>query len=138
MFNPLRPNEIVTGVGRTAQAAAASTGALDAFERGQLLSAYSATRHLAVELEYYSGAIESFTARLARELRAVPAGPLGDAARAIEHCHDGPSLGDALTELLSALRGRKDAEARRLRGLLHRELSELARIEVQLLAEHID
>ncbi len=142
MFNPIKAHEMVSGVGLAARAAAGSSGTLDEFERGQLLSAYSATRHLVVELEHYPVALAAFTSSLARELRTVqdewpPRQLLVDAADAIAACEDGPSLGLVLGELLAKLRERADVGARAVQALVQHRLAELAQTEVELLADNI-
>src|ERR1700735_2733706 len=64
MFNPLTPSELVAAIGLAARATARGDGELDDFDRGQLMSAYSATRHLAIE-------IESFRAELSARCAAI-------------------------------------------------------------------
>ena len=54
MFNPLTPSEMVSAIGLAARATARSESELDDFDRGQLMSAYSATRHLAIEIASFS------------------------------------------------------------------------------------
>ena len=54
MFNPLTPSEMVTAIGLAARTAARGEGELDEFDRGQLMSAYSATRHLAIEIDRFA------------------------------------------------------------------------------------
>lgn len=55
MFNPLSAPEMVTAIGQAAREAARSETALSEFERGQLKSSYSASRHLAVEIAHFPG-----------------------------------------------------------------------------------
>ena len=54
MFNPLTPSEMVAAIGMAARTTARGDGELDEFDRGQLMSAYSATRHLAIEIYSFS------------------------------------------------------------------------------------
>ncbi len=49
VFNALTPPELLTGIGHTLRMAADANGALEGFERSQVLSAYSVTRLLASE-----------------------------------------------------------------------------------------
>jgi hypothetical protein len=62
MFNQLPATDAIAAIGRTARDAARAEGALSEFDRGQLLSAYSATRHLAVEVTAYEEALRRFAA----------------------------------------------------------------------------
>jgi hypothetical protein len=142
MFNPIESHEVVIAVGLAARRAASSRDTVNEFERGQLLSAYSLTRHLAVELEHYPAALDAFTSSLASELREPgrdwgTGNMLSDAADAIEACRDAACLGAVVAELLAELREREDGGARHVQELLHRRLGELAQTEVELLADHI-
>ncbi len=66
MFNQLTPADTVKAIGATTQRIARGGGATSEFDRDQLMSTYSATRHLAVELSSYEP-----------ELRPVQAGAGG-------------------------------------------------------------
>jgi hypothetical protein len=49
VFNALRPDELLVGVGGVLRLVAAAPGPLEEYERSQALSAYSVTRLLAAE-----------------------------------------------------------------------------------------
>ena len=75
MFNALRSDELLVGVGRMIRMAADATDPLEGFERSQLLSAFSVTRLLASEQRGAAGATirEAFgRGDLAAMVAAVP------------------------------------------------------------------
>jgi hypothetical protein len=141
MFNQLTPSEIVGAIGVTARDAARSDDPAGEFERDQLLSAYSATRHLAVELSSYGPAWERFTQAMAQRVRSAahddPAtqAQLTATAEQIEHDSGTASVGAAVSDLLLALRGDDSGPATALRADVHVLLRELADSEVDLLAD---
>ena len=67
MWIPLTPAEVVAAMGAPARAAARAPERLAEWERAQLLSVYSASRHLAAEL----AGVEPHTPAVAAELAAV-------------------------------------------------------------------
>src|ERR1700733_3505882 len=69
MFNQLPPAEVVAAIGATLRTAARNEGEPSAFERDQLMSAYSATRHLAAELAGYEPVLRDFTEQVAARVR---------------------------------------------------------------------
>lgn len=142
MFNPMTPSEMMNAVGRAASEAARGEAAASDFSRGQLMSAYSATRHLAVELAAFGAELRWFAAAAAGELRA---------ARGLEHVHalsdraselacgtDAQRTGDLVSEVLDAIRADGSPQAGMLRTRLHRLLRELSEREVELLADAIE
>jgi hypothetical protein len=143
MFNPLTPSEVVTAIGVTLRAAARSEDPSDEFSRDQLMSAYSATRHLAVELERYRPEFARFTDAVAARLQAAAAAdgagglaePLTAGAARIDAEPTTAAVGAALAELLAQLDEDGSAAALAVRGELHALLRELADREVELLAE---
>ena len=66
MFNQLTPSEVVTAIGATLRGAARGEGQASDFGRDQLMSAYSATRHLRVELVEYPPVWSAFRNELDR------------------------------------------------------------------------
>ena len=50
MFNSLRTEQLIAGIGAVGRAAATASGPPDEYARGQLLSAYSVSRLLAAEV----------------------------------------------------------------------------------------
>lgn len=123
MFNPLSPPEMISAIGRAAREAARSEGALSEFERGQLKSGYSASRHLAVE-------IAAFPSERARFRSAVQA-----LVPEAEIPEDEPGLARFVSELLQSCRDLDQADTRRA---LQRLLRDLCDREVALLAAAIE
>jgi hypothetical protein len=139
MFNQLTPSEIVTAIGATVRGAARSDGQTSDFERDQLMSAYSATRHLAVELAAFEPEFRSFTATVAGLLHDV-ADPelhaeLAPSAGALDVATDPGAVGAAVCEVMETLRARGSAAAEQLRTEVHVHLRALADREVYLLAD---
>lgn len=103
MFNALRSDELLVGVGRVLRLVAAAPAALEEYERSQTLSAYSVTRLLAAE---QAAAAELLAATKGALLVAIaddqrPAVRL--AAQRIGSATDGIAVGDAIAELLGEL-----------------------------------
>lgn len=119
MFNALRSDELLVGVGRMLRMAAASEGPLEDFQRSQLLSAYSVTRLLAAEQRAQAALLEATRADL---LAAV-----GE-DEAIAAAADGPALGAATCSALERLAADDPARAavhRALRVMVDAEVSAL-------------
>ncbi len=139
MFNQLTPAEMVTAIGATLRAAARSPGEASAFERDQLMSAYSATRHLAAELAGYEPVLRDFTEQVSARLR-VHGIPERDAEIArltgrLECAVSPAELGAAICELFELLDGLSSSAAASLRADVHVHLRSLADREVDLLAD---
>jgi hypothetical protein len=138
----MTPSDIVSAVGRTAREAARSEAAASEFSRAQLMSAYSATRHLAVELAAFGAEIEWFAASVAAELRAtrcVTSQPtLSGLASELEQSTDGQRAGELMSQVLDTLRDDASSESATLRTRLHTLLRRLSEREVRLLAEAIE
>jgi hypothetical protein len=134
MFNPLTPSEMVTAIGLAARATARGDGALDDFDRGQLLSAYSATRHLAVEIASFA---DELTARCAA-IADIADGQasLRGFSSAVRSAPDGAAAGEAIASLLDACRAQP--ELAETRAAIRRELRALCDAEVGLLADSIE
>jgi hypothetical protein len=126
VFNSLRTDQLIAGIGATARSAAGATGAPDDYARGQLLSAYSVSRLLAAEV--------SGEAALLAWLRAELLDALGDnpAATKIEEARDGIEIGGILVDLLAELR--ESGEDPALRTRIHAILREMAGRELAALA----
>jgi hypothetical protein len=139
MFNPLTPSEITLGVGQVLKQAASAEDPQDDYERSQLLSAYSITRHLAAEQAAGDTLLVWFRQRLSEELREASAAdraPLADLqarAELIGGCQDGAELGSQVSQLLLALRQSGDAAQPLIRAV-HRLLRELCDREIAALA----
>ena len=141
MFNQLTPTDIVGAIGVTLRDAARSEDRSDEFSRDQLLSAYSATRHLAVELSSYGPEFAAFTQGVAVRIRADTdadgdlAELLSQTAARIDGDPDVATVGAALADLLAALRSDDSPSATALRAEIHTLLRGLADREVDLLAD---
>lgn len=143
MFNPLTPAEVVGAIGRAARDAARSEEPASEFSRGQLMSAYSASRHLGVELESFEPELRSFAQAVAGRVRdRAEALADGDRARALadrlDATADARAAGDAVCELLDDLRGDGGPAAGELRAEIRTLLRQLADREVDLLADVIE
>jgi hypothetical protein len=126
VFNSLRTDQLIAGIGATARTAAGATGAPDDYARGQLLSAYSVSRLLAAEV--------SGEAALLAWLRSELLDALGDnpAATKIEAAPDALGIGGILVDLLAELR--ESGEDPELRTRIHAILREMAGRELAVLA----
>ncbi len=126
MFNSLRTDQLIAGIGATARSAATATGPADEYARGQLLSAYSISRLLAAEVRAEASLLAWLRAEL---LDALPEGP---AAEKIEAAPDAIEIGGVLVDLLAELR--QSGEDPELRERIHAILREMAECELVALA----
>ena len=143
MFSPLTTAEVVTAVGRAARDAARSDEPASEFSRGQLMSAFSVSRHLGVEIATFGPELRSFADTVAEALRASSgATARGDAlqvtAGELAAAADAHRIGNLVAGALDDLRGDPSPAATELRARLHAALRALADREVQLLAEVIE
>ena len=120
MFNPMTPAELISAMGRTTRDVARSDDPGDPFVRSQLLSVYSASRHIAVELEAFGP-----------ELRAFGEAVGLDGA-------DPQTLGDEVCRLLETLRADPSPEASDQLAAVRGALVALVDREVDLLADAIE
>jgi hypothetical protein len=139
MFNQLTPAEVVTAIGSTLRAAARSEGEASAFERDQLMSAYSATRHLAAELAGYEPVLRDFTEQVSARLQAHDIPERDDEIARLAGRLDGAvsptELGATICELFELLDSLSTPPAALLRSDVHADLRFLADREVDLLAD---
>jgi hypothetical protein len=144
MFNPLTPSEMVAAIGMAARTTARGDGELDEFDRGQLMSAYSATRHLAIEIESFSSELSARCAAIADAVDEASAGASDDSADAgalralaarLRASPDARAAGDAIAELLDLCR---EQRLTTLRGKIRTQLRALCDAEVTLLADGIE
>jgi len=138
MFNQLTAAEVVSAIGVTLRGAARSEQAASDFERDQLMSAYSATRHLAVELDAYPAELERFTTSVAELLVSADrpdSGALGADIARLGETGDTPALGAVIADLLTSLRADSSEAALLLSARLRALLRRLADCEVDLLAD---
>jgi hypothetical protein len=144
MFVPLAPAEMVTAIGRAARAAGRAHGEPTEFERGQLMSAYSATRHLAVELDHFGPERERLRGEIAAQVATVvPALTAEDPARErltaiLATPDDAGALGEDLCVLLAECREHTGEPWRSLQTTVQARLRELSDREVSLLTEVIE
>jgi len=139
MFNQLTPADTVRAIGATTERIARGGGATSDFDRDQLMSTYSATRHLAVELSSYEPELRRFRHGLAAQIRAShledPGGERAAIADRLDDASDAPAIGSAVCDLLDRLRSDGSPQARALRTQVHASLRKLADTEVDLLAD---
>jgi hypothetical protein len=138
----MSPSDVVTAVGRTARDAARSEADASEFARAQLMSAYSASRHLAVELAAFRPELEWFAGAVVGELRAARGLATGAAlsglAGELESTMNAQRAGDLMSQILEALRDDGSSESANLRARLHTLLRRLSEREVELLADAIE
>ena len=146
MFNSLRTDQLIAGIGATARTAAGATGAPDDYARGQLLSAYSVSRLLAAEVSGEAALLAWLRGELLDALATAPDDPAATAAATrIEAATDGNEIGGALVDLLADLRTRVRTSPRiaresanapdpELRTRIHAILREMASRELAALA----
>jgi hypothetical protein len=142
MFNPLTPSEMVAAIGLAARTAARGDGELDEFDRGQLMSVYSASRHLAIEISSFGGELSARCNAIADAVdeacagdSGVDAGALRGLASRLRASGDARSAGETIAELLDRCRERDLVELRR--GI-RTQLRALCDAEVTLLADGIE
>lgn len=134
MFNPLTPSEMVAAIGLAARTTARGDGALDEFDRGQLMSAYSASRHLAIEIASFSGELSARCAATADA--ASREDSLRELAGRVRGARDAETAGEAIASLLERCRSRPELSD--VRASIRRELRALCDAEVTLLADGIE
>jgi hypothetical protein len=141
MITPLTPAEMVAAIGEAARAAARADASLDDFQRSQLLSAYSGTRHLAVELESFPPALAAFCGGLADRLDAAPREQLPELAAVASELRvtaDPRRAGEVVSALLNLLRAQPSPAAAALRTEVQAALRDLCDLEVELLADALE
>jgi hypothetical protein len=142
MFNPLTPSEMVAAIGMAARTTARGDGELDEFDRGQLMSAYSASRHLAIEIESFPAELSARREAIAGAVEEACAGDGGTDAGALRGLAsrlrasgDARAAGETIAELLDVCRDRGLVA---LRGQIRTQLRDLCDAEVNLLADGIE
>jgi len=141
MFNQLTPADLVGAIGVTARDAARSEHPADEFQRDQLMSAYSATRHLAVELSSFGPELERFRRAVVENVRRAAdddrdaRDELAAVATRLEADGSTAAAGAAVSDLLALLRHQDSPTAAVLRSEVHTLLRQLADREVDLLAD---
>jgi hypothetical protein len=132
VFNALRPDELLTGVGRVLRMGADARGPLEDYERSQLLSAYSVTRLLAAEQRAAPDLLSTTRADLLGALAGDDRPAAAAARKGVESATSGVEIGDALAGLLAEL-PREDATRTKLhtalRTMVDGEVAALGRTE---------
>jgi hypothetical protein len=129
VFNALRSDELLLGVGRVLRSVAAAEGPLEEYVRSQTLSAYSVTRLLAAEQAAAPALVAWTKAALAEAFYEDERPAVVACAQRIETVGDGVEIGAALSALLPSL-DRSDP----VRGRVHGVLAEMIDREVAALA----
>lgn len=139
MFNPLSPSEVVAAIGGAAREAARGDQAGSDYARGQLLSAYSTSRHLSVELASFGPELSGFAREISASAAHIDDEPdLAAVVAGMESATDAGELGDATCLLLDYLRASDSEAAKDLRVRVQARLRALADREVELLADAIE
>ena len=130
MFNALRSDELLGGVGAVLRMAADARGPLEDYERSQLLSAFSVTRLLAAEQRAERELLQATKDELAAAMAGDDRPETAAARTRVDEATSGVEIGDAMVELLAAL-PRPDPTRtqvhRALRGMVDREVEALGR-----------
>jgi hypothetical protein len=139
MFNPLTPSEVISAIGVTVRDAVRGGELTSDFERDQLMSAYSATRHLAVEIADYPRELAAFAGALAARIEAGSGDlwldrELADCAAELRASADAYVVGAATASLAGRLSEAEGEPAAELLSELRSRLRRLADREVELLA----
>jgi hypothetical protein len=142
VFNPMTTSEVVSAIGRAARDAARPGGEHSEFSRGQLMSAFSASRHVSVELSEFPVELEAFAESVAGELaqarRLSCTDELAAIAVQLTNATDAPRIGNFVAAALELVRDDPAPAAVSLRASLLRALRGLSDREVELLAEAIE
>lgn len=134
--------EVVTAIGRAMREAGRGTASTSEFSRGQLMSAYSASRHLSVELADFPAELHDFSMLVAGELAGAADLAQGDRLLAlgeqIRQTSAPGEVGNLVSAALDVLSQDASTDSATLRGRLQSALRALADREVELLAAVIE
>ena len=130
MFNALRPDELLVGVGGVLRLVAAAPGPLEEYERSQALSAYSVTRLLAAEERAAAGLLSDTKHALVDAIAGDERPAVRELTQRISEAANGPEVGDAVTTLLALLTTDEPLRAR-----THGILATMIDAEVAALAD---
>lgn len=117
MFNALRSDELLLGVGRVLRLVAAAPGALEEYERSQTLSAYSVTRLLAAEQRAAPRLLADTKRALLQAIGDDEREPVRAVADRVAAATDGTQVGDEIVALFGVL-GRDEPMRRRVHSVL--------------------
>ncbi len=143
MWNPLSPSEVIAAMGGPVRDAARGEEPLDDWESGQLLSVYSATRHLAAEVGAVEPHIGELTGDLAAALRSSTdetelAARLSQLAELLEGVDDSRQAAEIACQALDLVRVDGSTSAEHVRAEIHVALARAVELEVRLLADAIE
>lgn len=129
VFNALRSDELLVGIGQVLRATADSRGSLEDYERSQLLSAFSVSRLLAAEQIAAPALLAWARAELGSAIGDAQDGPAAAARARLDGAATGVEVGEAIADLLRDLPAddpRRAGVRRVLRELADREVAALA------------
>jgi hypothetical protein len=129
VFNALRTDELLLGIGRVLRRAAKAEPRLEGFDRSLVLSATSVSRLLASEQRAQPALLATTRRAIDEQLDGDDRPLVVDVRRRIDAAVDGTQVGDAVADLLAEL-PRPDP----LRDGLQRVLRAMADAEVAALA----
>jgi hypothetical protein len=130
VFNALRPDELLVGVGGVLRLVAAAPGPLEEYERSQALSAYSVTRLLAAEERAAAGLLSDTKHALVDAIASDERPAVRELIGRFSEATNGPEVGEAVSVLLALL-----APDEPLRARTHRILATMIDAEVAALAD---
>jgi diphthamide biosynthesis methyltransferase len=130
VFNALRPDELLVGVGQVLRLVAAAPGPLEEYERSQALSAYSVTRLLAAEERAMGGLLAETKHALVDAIAGDERPAVRELTGRVSEAANGPELGQAVSALLALL-----APGEPLRARTHGILATMIDAEVAALAD---
>lgn len=130
MFNALRPDELLVGVGGVLRLVAAAPGPLEEYERSQALSAYSVTRLLAAEERAVAGLLADTKHGLVDAIAGDERADVRALSARVSEAANGSELGDAISALLELL-----GPDEPLRARTHAILATMIDAEVAALAD---
>jgi len=130
VFNALRPDELLVGVGQVLRVLAATSGPLEEYERSQALSAYSVTRLLAAEERAVAGLLSDTKHALVDAIAGDARPGVRKLTAPLSEAANGSELGDTVGSLLAQL-----APDEPLRARTHRILATMIDAEVAALAD---
>lgn len=143
MWNPLSPSEVIAAMGSPVRDAARGEEPLDDWQSGQLLSVYSATRHLAAEVGAVEPHLGELTGELAAALRSAAEPPelvasLSQLAEQLRDVGDSRQAAEIACRALDLVRAEGSATAETVREQIHVALAHAVELEVRLLADAIE
>jgi hypothetical protein len=130
VFNALRSDELLLGIGRVLRLVAAAPGALEEYERSQTLSAYSVTRLLAAEQRAAAGLLADTKGALLQAIGDDERAAVRAVADRVAAATEGTQVGDEIVALFGLL-----GEDEPMRRRVHSVLARMIDAEVAALAD---